>query len=69
MTQRILRTPEAAKYLGLSSSTLEKQRLAGAGPRFLRLGKRAVGYDLHDLDTWLDERRQGVADKKDGQVA
>lgn len=55
--QRILRTPGAAEYVGLSASTLEKMRLAGDGPAFVRLGGRAIGYDIRDLDSWLDKQR------------
>ncbi len=55
--KRILRTPEAASYLGLSPSTLEKLRLEGGGPEFVRLGRRALGYDVAALDAWLDKRR------------
>ncbi len=55
--QRILRTPNAAAYVGLSASTLEKLRLTGDGPAFIRLGGRAVGYDIRDLDAWLDDQR------------
>ncbi len=58
MTNRILRTPEAAAYCGLSASTFEKLRLTGDGPEFLRLGRRAVGYDRDSLDAWLDSRRR-----------
>ena len=54
MTRRILRTPEAAEYVGLSASTLEKKRVTGDGPEFIRLGGRAVGYDVAALDAWLD---------------
>ena len=57
MARRILRTREAAEYVGLASSTLEKMRLGNGGPRFIRLGGRAVGYDIRDLDAWLDEQR------------
>lgn len=60
-TRRVLRTRDAAEYLGLAASTLEKLRLADGGPRFIRLGGRAVGYDLRDLDAWLDEQRDGSA--------
>ena len=42
--RRILRTPATAEYLGLSQSTLEKKRLSGGGPTFIRLGGRAIGY-------------------------
>ena len=57
-TKRILRTAEAAEYLGLAASTLEKRRLTSDGPAFIRLGGRAVGYDIADLDGWLDRQRQ-----------
>lgn len=57
MTRKILRTREAAEYVGLAASTLEKLRCYGGGPRFVHLAGRAIGYDLADLDTWLDEQR------------
>ena len=61
---RVLRTPEAAKYLGLAVSTLEKFRLTGDGPRFVRIGVRAVGYLVEDLDSWLRARvRRSTSDK------
>lgn len=53
--QRRLRTPEAADYLGLSKSTLEKLRLTGGGPRYAKLGK-IVTYALPDLAAWAAER-------------
>ncbi len=60
MERRILRTPEAAEYVGLSPATLEKQRLIGEGPRFIRLGNRAVGYDVCDLDAWIEAQRRST---------
>ena len=55
---RRLRTKAAAEYLGYSESTLEKKRLTGNGPPFIRLGVRgAIVYDTGDLDAWLTERR------------
>lgn len=56
--KRILRTPEAATYIGLAASTLEKRRLTGNGPEFVQLGPRAVGYDIDTLDEWLKRRRR-----------
>ena len=53
--RRVLRTEAAATYVGLSPSTLEKRRLTGGGPRFIRLGARAVGYEIQALDEWLRE--------------
>ena len=63
IARRILRTSQAAEYVGLSSSTLEKMRLADGGPRFLRLGSRAVGYDIADLDDWLDQQKKSSSVK------
>ena len=49
---RYLRTPEAAEYLGLSTSWATKARLKGTGPKFSKLS-RSVIYDTEDLDSWL----------------
>ena len=59
--RKVFRTPEAAEYCGLSPSTLEKRRLTGNGPRFIRLGGRAVGYRIDDLDRWIDGQREETA--------
>jgi predicted DNA-binding transcriptional regulator AlpA len=52
-----LSAPEAARYLGLSPSTLSKRRVFGGGPKYLKLGRRVV-YDTRDLDAWLDAHRR-----------
>lgn len=52
--KRVLRSPEAATYTGLSESTLAKRRLYGQPPVFLNLGGRAIGYRLDDLNAWLE---------------
>ncbi len=49
----ILRPSEAAKYLGLSESTLAKRRLRGDSPRYVKLGSRAVGYPLDELKAYI----------------
>jgi excisionase family DNA binding protein len=51
-----LTTRAAAEKLGLSRSTLEKMRVYGTGPYYLKLG-RAVRYKSEDLDDWLLRRR------------
>lgn len=51
-----LTTREAAQYLGLAVSTLNKWRCHGGGPEFLKLG-RAVRYRREDLDAFLATRR------------
>jgi len=49
---------EAARHLGLSKSLLDKLRLTGGGPAYLKLGPRRVVYDLADLEQWATERRR-----------
>jgi predicted DNA-binding transcriptional regulator AlpA len=56
--RRRLRTTEAASYLGIGKSTLEKLRLTGLGPIYIKAGPRVVVYDIADLDAWLAARRR-----------
>lgn len=51
----ILKTNEAATYCRLSKPTLERFRVTGDGPAYLKLGG-AVRYRRCDLDTWLGGR-------------
>lgn len=55
--RQMLRTQGAAEYLSLSVSTLNKLRLTGGGPEYIKLGKVVV-YDLADLDNWLLSKRR-----------
>lgn len=53
LPQRYLRTPEAARFLGLSGRTLEKHRTYGTGPTYRKIGGRVV-YSVGDLQSWAD---------------
>jgi predicted DNA-binding transcriptional regulator AlpA len=64
--KRVLRAPEAAKYIGLSESTLAKRRLYGLPPAFLNLGGRAIGYAIDDLDSWLESCRRESTSQVEG---
>jgi predicted DNA-binding transcriptional regulator AlpA len=46
-----IRTKEAAEYLGLSKSFLDKARCYGGGPSFMKFGKSVV-YSTDALDAW-----------------
>jgi len=50
----LLRENEVSTRLGLSVRTLQKWRLEGRGPRFVKLGN-AVRYDPADLDLFVRE--------------
>ena len=58
VSQNVLRTREAAAHVGLSASTLNKMRVRGDGPTYVKSGPRIVVYRLEDLDRWLVERRR-----------
>jgi hypothetical protein len=47
---------DAAKYIGVAPQTLNRWRVEGFGPHFLKLGARVL-YDQRDLDRWLDANR------------
>lgn len=46
---------EAAETLRLSDRTLERMRLDGTGPKFMKAGRRVL-YRYSDLEAWLQER-------------
>lgn len=51
----VLNTNEAANYITLAAGTLERLRVQGSGPRYLKLG-RSVRYRQTDLDQWMESR-------------
>lgn len=62
----LLKDQEAAKYLGLSVSTLRQWRLNPGRtgfenpPPFIKLG-HAVRYRKEDLDRWIEQNTHGGA--------
>ena len=57
LPKRRLRTKDAAEYIGLSKSTLEKLRVTGGGPLYSALG-RIVVYEVGDLDSFVEVRKR-----------
>ncbi len=53
MNPQVLLPPQAAAYLGVTSSQLQKWRHDGIGPPFLPWGRRTIRYRVDDLDKWL----------------
>ena len=59
MGQPYFTAAEAAHYICLSESYLAKLRmgtLPTPGPKFLRVGLRAIRYRRKDLDDWMDTK-------------
>ncbi len=49
---------DAARVLRLSQRTLERYRVAGMGPRFVKTGRRVL-YRPSDIESWAAERTFG----------
>ena len=47
---------QAAKLLNLSPKTLQKYRIIGGGPRFIRVSARCVRYRIVDLRVWQESK-------------
>ena len=63
-SEPLLRTPEAAALLGLKKPTLEKWRVQGGGPVYLRVGKKAIRYRRSDIEAFKDASiRHNTIDK------
>lgn len=63
MQTQLLKTKQAAEYLGLSKAFLERDRWAGAKVPFIKIGDRAVRYRLEDLNTYIEARtRKSTSD-------
>jgi predicted DNA-binding transcriptional regulator AlpA len=60
--RRFVRTKPAADHCGVSESNLNKRRVRGQPPPFIKLGKTVV-YDTRDLDDWVAScRRQSTSE-------
>lgn len=63
MQTQLLKTIQAAEYLGLSKAFLERDRWAGAKVPFIKIGDRAVRYRLEDLNAYIESRtRKSTSD-------
>jgi len=58
MLDHLLNTQEAATILGVSKAFLERDRWAGAGIPFIRVGSRAVRYRLSDIDAYIESNQR-----------
>jgi endogenous inhibitor of DNA gyrase (YacG/DUF329 family) len=55
--QKLLSVTETADLIGCSSSQLNKWRMVGEGPPFMKLGARVL-YNPADLAAWLEEQKR-----------
>ena len=58
----LLTNGEAAKYLRLKPATLDRMRVQGRGPRYIKVGR--ILYDIKDLDEWLNANLRRFTQEK-----
>ena len=56
--QPLLTQDEAAELLKLSVRTVERLRVTGSGPKFLKI-RNSVRYRLSDVEAWIASRVVG----------
>ena len=54
LMKKLVGQKEAANYLNLSEATLEHDRWRGGDIPYIRVGPRAIRYDLEKLDEYID---------------
>ncbi|MGX4804340.1 helix-turn-helix transcriptional regulator [Bradyrhizobium guangdongense] len=57
---------QAAEHAGVSKSYLDKLRIYGGGPIYIKVGARVV-YDQIDVDAWLASKK--IANTSQGHHA
>ena len=59
--RKVLSVQEAALLCGVSPSFLNKQRLTGGGPIYIKFSpspRGRIGYRLDDLERWVDSKKR-----------
>ena len=54
--KNLVKQDGAATYLGLSEATLERDRWRGGDIPYIKVGPRAIRYDLNQLDDYLETK-------------
>jgi predicted DNA-binding transcriptional regulator AlpA len=65
---RLLNITETAERLSVSPSYLNKLRVTGGGPPYVKIGAR-VAYDPADLAAWLDAQKRSSTSEVTDRVS
>jgi predicted DNA-binding transcriptional regulator AlpA len=60
----ILTQRQAAELLTLSERTMERLRVTGTGPRYIRLSRGRIAYREADLEAWVAARVVGSTSER-----
>lgn len=50
----LVKPAEVAEYLGTTTANLAQMRYRGTGPKFVKLGHRAVRYSWENVHAWIE---------------
>ena len=59
--RKVLSVQDAAQFCNLSVSFLNKCRITGGGPRYVKFSpspKGKIGYQFDDLERWLESKKR-----------
>ena len=56
LKKNLVKQDGSATYLGLSEATLERDRWRGGDIPYIKVGPRAIRYDLNQLDDYLETK-------------
>lgn len=57
--ERFIDERDAAKMLSLTEKALQKWRLLGTGPKYVKLSPRCVRYKISDIIQWAESKYEG----------
>jgi predicted DNA-binding transcriptional regulator AlpA len=55
-SSQLLSTAQVSDLLNLQPATLKKWRMLGIGPKYVRVGRRAIRYRLADVKKFVSAR-------------
>jgi len=58
MVPKLIRRHQLEANLGISRSTIYQMMASGEFPKPLRIGRRAVGWRVEDIEKWLEEMQE-----------
>ena len=50
----LVKPVEVAEYLDTTTANLAQMRYRGTGPKFVKLGHRAIRYRWEDVHAWIE---------------
>jgi excisionase family DNA binding protein len=65
LKKKLVKQDSAANYLGLSEATLERDRWRGGNIPYVKVGSRAIRYDLEQLDEYIERNTVKIISAKE----